>query len=238
MCNRDTGVTITIAFDDTPGFEDTTFGDRNTNSTLMRTYKQQYFPETYPNIVLLVTSWDSITPDAHNERHQFTSAAGKSIYNLFSSDLVDPHRVNVVVVVTKSMSSWDQFDDFDTVEEKNAQWTIEAGRRTGMIIDIQRKVFPKLAPWHVVFVENGGGKDMRADYPKLPNGELSHQNLFEVIRTVIEASGPHENSDLAGMHALGLLAKPESSRLAAEATTEILVRRSSETQRVSSSAFL
>ncbi|KAF8191883.1 hypothetical protein K438DRAFT_2136538 [Mycena galopus ATCC 62051] len=227
--NPETGVNITIAFDDTPGLEDTTFGDRSTHATLMRTYKQQYFPKTYPNIILVVASWDSITPDAHNERHEFTSAAGKSIYNLSFSDLVDPDRVNVVVVVTKSMSSWDEFDDFDTIEEKNAQWTIEAGRRTGLIIDIQRRVFPKLAPWDVVFVENGGGRDMRADHPRLPNGELSHQNLFEVIRTVIETSGPQKNSDLAGMHALDLLAKPESLQLAAEATKEILVRRSSET---------
>jgi hypothetical protein len=192
----------------------------------MHSYKQKYFHCTYPNVILLVASWDSITPDAHNEARHFASAIGKSMYSLSSSNLVDPHRANVVVVVTKSMSSWDQFDDFESGEEKNTQWVREADRRRSIIIDIQRKVFPNLALWKIVFVENGGGTNMRAKYPKLPDGELSHQNLFEAIRSVVETAGPDGTYDLAGMHVLDFLAGSESLDLAPPPETEILLRRS------------
>ncbi|KAJ7654759.1 hypothetical protein B0H17DRAFT_1266588 [Mycena rosella] len=228
--SSETAVTVTVAFDDTPGLEDTTYDDREANASLMRRYKQQYFPsgayQTYPNVILLVASWDSITPDAHNEPHHFTSAAGKSMYTLSLSGLVDRDRANVVVVITKSLSSWDQFDDFESVAEKNTQWTIEAGRRRGIISELQQKVFPKLAPWPTVFVENGGGRDMRIKFPTLPSGELSHQNLFEAIRSVIEHSGPDGASDLAGMHALHVLTGAEPLDLRTQPETEILVSKS------------
>ncbi|KAJ7121586.1 hypothetical protein C8R44DRAFT_167341 [Mycena epipterygia] len=230
--SSNTGVTVTIAFDDTPGFEDTTHSDRDANASLMRRYTQLCFSRgshrTYPNVILLVASWDSITPDAHNEPQHFTSALGKSMYNLSLSDLIDHSRTNVVVVVTKSMSSWNQFDDFETTAKKNNQWNIEAGRRMGIITDLQRKVFPKLAAWRTVFVENGGGRDMRMKYPKMPNGELSHQNLFQAIRGVIEAPGPDGTCDLAGMHALDVLTGAGASNLASQADIEILVRNSLE----------
>ncbi|KAJ7115296.1 hypothetical protein C8R44DRAFT_794396 [Mycena epipterygia] len=226
--NIDTGVTVTIAFDDTPGLEDTTYVDREANASLMRRYKQQYFPgggrQTYPNVILLIASWPSITPDAHNEPHHFTSAVGKSMYNLYLSGLVDPDRTNVVLVVTKSMSSWDQFDDFKTTAEKNTQWNIEAARRIGIITDLQRKVFPKMGPWPTVFVENGGGSDMGADFPVLPNGELSHDNLFKAIQKVIQIPGEH--ADLAGMHALDVLSGARFWDLEWQVEAEILLGKS------------
>jgi hypothetical protein len=206
--NRDTRVTATLAFDDTPGGADTTSSHRASNSAMIRIYKDRYFPDTeerhhtYPNIILLVASWKSITTDAHNPPADFTSALGKSMYNLSSSGLVDHARTNVVVVVTKSLSSSDEFDDYESIEEKNVQWMIEAARRRGIVADLQRKVFPRLAPWNTIFVENGGGTNVHAKYPKLPNGELSHQNLFDAIQGVFEAPGPHGSPDLTGMHAL------------------------------------
>ncbi|KAJ7121587.1 hypothetical protein C8R44DRAFT_736379 [Mycena epipterygia] len=235
--NPDTKVNVTLAFDDTPGDADTVQSDRTKNSSLVQIYKEQYFPDTipsdslgvrhktYPNIILLITSWDTITIDAHNPPDKFTSPVGISMYKLSSSGLVDDARTNVVVVVTKSMSSWNQFDDFETTAEKNIQWNIEAGRRRGIITDLQRKVFPKLAAWHTVFVENGGGVNMGTEYPILPNGELSHQNLFEAIRGVIEAPGPDGTCDLAGMHALDVLTGVKLLNLASQAETTTLVRR-------------
>jgi hypothetical protein len=224
---------MTVAFDDTPGLEDTTHGDRKANASLMRQYKEHYFPsggvQTYPNIILLVVSWAAITPDVYNEPHHFTSAVGKSMYNLCFSGLINRDRANVVVIVTKSLSSWDQFDDFESIKEKNTQWNIEAGRRRGIITDIQRKVFPDLAPWHTVFIENGGGRDMRAEYPILPDGELSHQNLFEAIRTVVQAPGRDGARDLAGSQALDLLAGAELWDLGYRAETETLVGMPSDT---------
>ncbi|KAF8191884.1 hypothetical protein K438DRAFT_1762468 [Mycena galopus ATCC 62051] len=239
----DTGVTVTLAFDDTPGGADTSYSDRAPNSALIRIYKDRCFPDTksidsssfsheerhqtYPNIILLVASWNSITTDAHNPPAHFTSPLGQSMYNLSCSGLVDHSRNNVVVVVTKSTTFMNEFDDFDTIEEKNAQWTIEAGRRKGIIVDIQRRVFPRLAPWNTVFVENGGGANiMHDEYPILPNGQLSHQNLFLAIRRIIEANSPHGTPDLAGMHALGVLTGAEPLDPKHQAETEILVKAS------------
>ncbi|KAF7335075.1 Protein hedgehog [Mycena venus] len=237
---KEKGVTVKIAFDDTPGLEDTTFGDRATNASLMRRYREQYFPEntlslpdhrrqTYPNVILLVAAWNSITPDAHNDPEHFTSALGKSMYNLQFSGLVDRERPNVLVVVTKSLSFWNQFVDCKGVEQMNAQWRLEADKRIAIIADLQRKVFPKLTLWRTVFVENGGGMDMRAEYSILPNGELSHQNLFEAIRDVIASPGQLAGFDPAGLHALCFLSGAEPFDLASKAETEILVQRSTET---------
>jgi hypothetical protein len=244
-------VPVMLAFDDTPGDADTIHTDRAANSSLIRTYKERYFPDqangvvsgevrprTFPNVILLVASWDSITPDAHNEPHHFTSALGISMYKLASSGLVDHLRTNVVVVVTKSMSFWSEFDDFDDITEKNTHWNIEAGRRKGIITDIQRKVFPKMAPWRTVFVENGSSRDLHSKYPILPNGELSHQNLFEAIRSVIETPGPHGTLNLAELHALHKLTGAGLLDRTYHAEPEILVEKSSETILVSASQLM
>jgi hypothetical protein len=124
--NRDTGVTVTLAFDDIPGGADTSYSDCASNSTLIRIYKDRCFPgtgpidssssshesrhQTYPNIILLVASWDSITTDANPPAH-FISALGKSMYKLSCSGLVDHSRT------TKSMSFMNEFDDFSGAEK-------------------------------------------------------------------------------------------------------------------------
>ncbi|KAJ7267857.1 hypothetical protein C8J57DRAFT_1325985, partial [Mycena rebaudengoi] len=196
---------ITVAFDDTPGLEDTTFEDRELNASLLHTYKLKHFPDIYPNVILLVAAWDSVTPDAQNKPDHFTSAIGKTIYALHCSNLVDDERANIVVVVTKSMSSFHQFDDYKNANEKNAQWRIEEGRRRGIITDLQRKLFPKSSPWEIVFIENGGGKDMSARFPILPDGRLSHQNLYDAIRNIIKCPGADGSLDLVGIQALQVL---------------------------------
>ncbi|KAJ7700603.1 hypothetical protein B0H16DRAFT_1834858 [Mycena metata] len=222
--------TVTVAFDDTPGLDDTTYLDRKTNAALMHKYKEKYFQDIFPNIILLVASWDSIMPDAHNKVSHFTSAIGRSMYNLFLSGLVDADRANVLVAITKSLSSWDQFDDFETQQEKNAQWRLEAGRRKGIITDLQRKIFPKVSPWEIVFIENGGGRDMRAKYPTLPDGKLSHQNLFEAISVIMQHNDPGRDGyrDLIGIHALEVLTGAEPLGPSSKAEVENLVEPSPE----------
>ncbi|KAJ7328888.1 hypothetical protein DFH08DRAFT_940517 [Mycena albidolilacea] len=214
----DTKMNVTLALDDTPGDADTTYTDQAPNTALVRTYRKRYFLSeasdghssqgywrTYPNVILLVASWDSIIEDAHNQPHEFTSAIGKSMYKLESSGLVDHDRSNVVVVITKSMSYMDEFADFVREEDKYAQWNVGAVRRRSIITSLQRKVFPNLAPWQIVFVENGGSTNIRREFPILPDGELSHQTLFMAIRAVIEIPGPDKSRDLAGIQALGLI---------------------------------
>ncbi|KAJ6551246.1 hypothetical protein B0H19DRAFT_165083 [Mycena capillaripes] len=228
--SSDTGVAISLAFDDTPGDGDTVHADGVLNSGLMGIYKTRYFPDlqqrtTYPNVILLVASWDSITEDAHNHPDHFTSAAGKSMQSLSLSGLVDPTRSNVVVVITKSMSSWDAFDDIPGLEAQRDGWIVEAEIRKGIIIDLQREVFPRLTPWEVVFVENGAENDMRAPYPVLPNRELSHQNLFDAICRLILQPGPHGKDDFAGMHALDVLTGAERLKEAQHIQSKILVSR-------------
>ncbi|KAJ7729763.1 hypothetical protein B0H16DRAFT_1893779 [Mycena metata] len=213
--NKTSAASIPVEIDDTPGLEDTTYRDREANRALLTEYQRQQFPSgIYPNVILLVASWDSITVDAHNEPHNLTSAIGKSMYHLKLSGLVDIKRPNVVVVVTKSLPTLRHLDD-RRAKERDIQWNIQANRRIGIITDIQRRVFPDLTiPWEVVFIENGGGTDMHATYPTLPNGKISHQNLFDAIRHVIERRGPGGLYDLAGHQALDVLtgAEPLDSR--------------------------
>ncbi|KAJ6470878.1 hypothetical protein C8R45DRAFT_937044 [Mycena sanguinolenta] len=225
-----TSTTVTVAFDDTPGLEDTTYLDRKTNAKLMHRYKERYFQDIFPNVILLVGSWDSIMPDAHNEVSHFTSPIGRSMYNLSLSGLVDSQRTNVLVVITKCLSSWDQFDDFETREEKEAQWTLQAGMRKGIITDLQRKIFPKSSPWDIVFIENGGGRDMSAKFPILPDKTLSHQNLFEAISDLMErnGSGPDGCRDLVGIQALQVLTGVEPLVASSTADVENLVEQSPE----------
>ncbi|KAJ6561743.1 hypothetical protein B0H19DRAFT_1068483 [Mycena capillaripes] len=196
---------ITVAFDDSPGLEDTTFEDRELNASLLHTYKFKHFRDIYPNVILVVAAWESITPDAHNEPVHFTSAIGKTIYALYRSNLVDDERANIVVAVTKAMSSFHQFDDYKTDKEKHTQWRIEEGRRRGIITDLQRKMFPRSSPWEIAFIENGGGSDMRAKLPVLPDGLLSHQNLYDAIHKSIKRPGSDGSLDLVGIQALQVL---------------------------------
>ncbi|KAJ6488914.1 hypothetical protein C8R45DRAFT_1074063 [Mycena sanguinolenta] len=212
---RDIVPSFSLAFDDTPGLEDTTYDDRDINASLMRKYGERYLHgnnRIYPNIILFVVSWATITPDADNDPNHFTSAAGKTIQSLSSSGLVDSDRSNVIVVVTKSLSSWKQYNSFSKADakDKDRQWNTDADRRRTIITNIQRKVFPRLPPWQIIFIENGGGSDMRATYPTLPNRELSHQNLLDAIRKLIEHPGSRGTCDVAGIHALDVLtgAKP------------------------------
>ncbi|KAK7065105.1 protein hedgehog [Favolaschia claudopus] len=218
---------LTVVFDDTPGLDDTTYLDRKTNAALMQRYKEKYFSDIFPNVILLVAAWDSITPDAHNKVSHFTSPVGRSMYNLSLSGLVDSERPNVVVVITKSLSSWDQFDDYDNQRQKNGQWRIEAGLREGIVIDLQRKIFPSHSPWHIVFIENGGGRDMTAQFPILPNGVQSHQNLFDAITEIVGCDKPG-CSDLIGMQALQVLAGAEPLGPSSKAEVQNLVEQSPE----------
>ncbi|KAK7065104.1 protein hedgehog, partial [Favolaschia claudopus] len=221
---------IILGLDDTPGYGDNTSEDRGTNLALIRLYQERFYSPSiripwrrYPNVVLIVTSWNSLTIDAHNAPEKFTSPLGQSMFKVAQAGLVDPQRPNVIVVVTKSLSFMSEFDDYKTQAEKDEQWKIEAGRRRGIITDLQRKLFPKLAQWPIVFIENGGGKHVHHQYPMLPNGELSHQNLFEAIQCVIEGKGNEEASDLAGMQALQLLTGAEPFGKSFEPQKEILV---------------
>ncbi|KAJ7890842.1 hypothetical protein B0H14DRAFT_2560968 [Mycena olivaceomarginata] len=210
---------VTLALDDTPGYADNTYDDRGANLALIKIYQELYFSESaglqwrrYPNIILLVTSWNTITVDAYNAPECFTSPVGQSMFKLSHAGLVDLRRTNVIVVVTKSLSFMSEFDDYKTQQEKHEQWNIEAGRRKGIITDLQRKVFPKSIPWPIIFIENGGGQQVHHRYPTLPNGELSHQNLFDAIRGVIEQKGPKGASDLAGVQALQLITGAKTLR--------------------------
>jgi hypothetical protein len=245
--DNETGVTVTVAFDDTPPDEDTTYSDRHINASLMRQYRERYFPEVqshlvndssrlairrsiYPNVILLVAAWNSITPEAYEVPEHFTSDTGKSILNLKVSGLVDVERTNVIVVVTKSMSSWDQFDDYESKEEKDVQWNAEAAIRCDTILALQRRAFPKSTKWPVVFVENGGGSNMHTPYRTLPNGELSHQNLFEAIHDVISPPEQRTGDDVARVRALRFLTGKESLPLGStlDITSEVLVSRPTE----------
>ncbi|KAJ7217558.1 hypothetical protein C8J57DRAFT_1395678 [Mycena rebaudengoi] len=134
----------------------------------LSTYKLKHFPDIYPNVILLVAAWDS-------------SALGKTIYTLYCSNLVDDERANIVVVTTN---------------EKNAQWRIEEGRRRG-IIPTSNGNFPQIVPWEIVFIENGGGKDMSAKF--------HHQNLYDAIQNIIKCPSADGSLDLVGIQALQVL---------------------------------
>ncbi|KAJ7457139.1 hypothetical protein B0H11DRAFT_2320712 [Mycena galericulata] len=227
---------VTLSFDDTPGIGDTTNDDRATNSSLLRIYSNKHFTtkegKVYPNIVLLVATWASITLDAHNAP-QFTSALGKSMKQLYHSGLVDHERPNVIVVVTKSLSDWSQFEDLKTDREKDACWIKEAGDRQEIIVAIQRRLSPGLQPWKVVFIENldtsftKDGIDPRVrthKFPVLPNREISHQNLFLAMRGLVE---PADGAlDITGLHALQVVSGADRLNVNSLAPPEILVHRS------------
>ncbi|KAJ7697989.1 hypothetical protein B0H14DRAFT_3037834, partial [Mycena olivaceomarginata] len=221
--NKDLSSDITFAFDDTLGLEDNTFEDRELNASLLLRYKVNHFTNIYPNVIVLVAAWESITPDAHNEPAHFTSALGKTIYALYRSNLVDEERANIVVVVTKALSSFHQFDNYKMMKEKRAYWRVEEGRRRGIITDLQRKMFARSSAWEIVFVENGGGKDMTAKFPVLPDGLLSHQNLYYSICNIIKRPSSDGSLDLVGIQALQVLTGAGPLNSLAEARTEVLV---------------
>ena len=130
------GISLDLTFDDTPGTEDTTFADRETNSRLFRKYCQTYFSaalrcreawlfaelareygqeisssafrsRVYPNAILVFTSWGTVKCDAHNDVANFTSPLGRSLRILASSGLYDAERQNVIVVVTHALVQYE-----------------------------------------------------------------------------------------------------------------------------------
>ncbi|KAJ6561737.1 hypothetical protein B0H19DRAFT_1259386 [Mycena capillaripes] len=208
--STETATTVAVAFDDTPGFQSTTEEDRELNKTLMTTYKQEYFEGTYPNVILLVATWDLIIPNAEHQFPHITSAVGRSMQSLRDSGLVDNKRANVVVVVTKSLSSH-LFTDLKSRKDKtkNNAWLTEAEKCRTLIAKLQRKILPKSPEWETVFIENGGGKDMKAKYPKLPDRNLSHDNLYRAICKIVESPEPYGIGDLAGIQALQVLSGAE-----------------------------
>jgi hypothetical protein len=216
---------ITVAFDDTAGLEQTTFEDRELPTSLLHTYKLRHFADIYPNVILLVVAWDSIKldPQAHNGPAHFTTAIGKTIYDLHRANLVDEKRANIVVVVTKSLSSLSQSYDHKPTKEKRGEWRTEEGRRRGIITDLQRRMFPRSSPWEIVFIENGGGKDMSAKLPVLPDGLLSHQNLYDAICNIIKRPSSDGSLDLVGIQALQVLTGAGPLGSLSEARTEVLV---------------
>lgn len=214
-----TGINVTLSFDDTPGLEDTKYASRERNAALMRNYGAKYYPEvpteilglhdrargkTYPNLIILAASWDSVKMD-DNEPADFTSSIGKTIYYLTNTDLIDHQHPNVVVVVTKSLTFWCDYDDFDSEEEKGEQWQRDADEKSTIINDLRSKTFPSSNPWPVIFVENGGGKKVLQRHRTLPNGELSHQNLFQAIAGIMTKA-----QDLVGIQALRFVTGAES----------------------------
>ncbi|KAK7040486.1 hypothetical protein R3P38DRAFT_2768798 [Favolaschia claudopus] len=208
VCNPgcESAASITVAFDDTPRFRSTTQGDRGVNDELMRRYKRRYFDHTYPNVILLVASWDSIIPYAEHPTPQETNVVGRSMQSLRNSGLVDEDRVNVVVVVTKSLSCMAEFSDHPRSKDKEHAWMARAKLCSDMISKLQAQIIPGSPSWETVFIENGGGKDMTAEFLQLPDGRLSHQNLYNAIQTLVQAPGAHGIRDLAGIQALQILA--------------------------------
>jgi hypothetical protein len=214
--------TSTICFDDTPSSDDTTYGDRMTALSLIAAYKEKHFPNQgssydspiYPNVILIIADRISLTPDAHNYP-TFTSPLGKAMYNLCRSKLVDLVRPNVIIVVTKSLSYWHQFDDYAKTKDKNEQWKIDAAQREAIIKDLHRKIFhdSHSFDWPIIFVENGGGSDVTAEYAQLPDGQLSHQNLFKAMCQLIENTADGKGGDILGVSILQLFAMPANLKL-------------------------
>jgi hypothetical protein len=123
------------------------------------------------------------------------------MYNLSFADLVDHNRSSVIVVITKSLAVWDELDDFKSDKEKNEEWKCRAEDRRKIVDELRQKVFPDSSPWETVFIENGGGSDMRAKFPTLPDSQQSHQNLCDAIRSIVDPDGGHK-SPRGGIQAL------------------------------------
>ena len=148
--------------------------------------------DTYPNIILLVISWDSVKIDHSSIR--------KTIHYLAQSYLVDEERQNVIVVVTKSLTYWNDYEDFSPQRDKDKEWQVDVDLKTRIINDLRSELFMSSISWPVVFVENGGGLSGRQRV--LPNGETSPHNLFKAIQELVAAHEPFGIPDLVGIHAL------------------------------------
>lgn len=203
-----TGISITLSFDDSPGLDDTRPGMKMQLEALVKEYGQKYYPDvphtdiarldksahfrrkTYPNAILLVATWDSVKRNAE-------SAIEKTIRFLAHSDLIDETHQNVIVVVTKALTFWSDYDDLSSEVKKKQQWKQDADEKAQIINDLRSKALSSSNTWQVVFVENGGGKNIHRTHRMLPNGELSHQNLFDtILKNFTEAR------DLVGIQAL------------------------------------
>lgn len=217
--NHQTGVSVTVSFDDTPGLKDTKSDNNGLIDALMRDYGEKYYPtvrkvfpddrgKIYPNIIMLVASWDSIKRDA-NEPANFTSSIGKTMYSLSRVGLFDVERPNVIVVVTKALTFWSDYERFSSEDEKNGQWKRDADEKAEIINNIRSRIFPSSKPWEIVFIENGGGQKIFRANRKLPNDQLSHQNLFDAILRIVGSA-----EDLVGTFALQAMvgALSDSSR--------------------------
>ncbi|THV00784.1 hypothetical protein K435DRAFT_837135 [Dendrothele bispora CBS 962.96] len=198
------GTPFSVSFVDTPGYADTTYTDRELNNSLISLYKQKYFPDVpstedqkYPNVILLITEWNSIHSDSHNSPN-FTSAIGKSMWNLKHSGLIDPHCSNVIVVVTKSLSSLTDECPEGTASESDREtwWRVAASKRRIHIEDLRQTIFPRLSKWPIVFIENGSDQNLDSDHKILPNEELSHQNLFKAIFDMVSSESEVDASGL------------------------------------------
>ncbi|KAJ7874378.1 hypothetical protein B0H13DRAFT_2348576 [Mycena leptocephala] len=185
VTSKEIASTVTVAFDDTPGFQSKTQEDRSLNETLMQRYKAEYFDGTFPNVILLLATWESVLLNAENESPHITSIVGRSMYSLRSSGLVDNERPNVVVVITKSLTSPDE-----SVDLRDKNHCIKSSR----IVDLE------------------------------DDGELSHENLYDAIRTIVEHRGPHEIGDLAGIQALQVLSGAQPLGQNVRTDTQVLVR--------------
>ena len=210
------GISITLSFDDSPGLDDRTSKKRARMETLVGEYDRKYYPDmsptdlarvstsahfrgkTYPNAILLVTSWDSVRRDAES------SSIGTTMQYLAGSGLIDHQHPNVVVVVTKALTFWSDYDDFDE-DQKGKQWQRDAHEKSTIINDLRSNTFSSSTTWPVIFVENGGGKKILRRHRTLPNGELSHQNLFEAIARIVTQA-----KDLVGIQALRFVTGADS----------------------------
>lgn len=142
-------IQMELAFDDTPGLEDTTVADRVPNAVLFHRYCQLFSPslraneiremslflsshdapktvsspsfrsQAYPNAILVTVALDTIKHDAQNDIKDFHSPLGKTIRALNSSGLYDRHRPNVVILVTKALGAWNE-DTRDATTTKDA----------------------------------------------------------------------------------------------------------------------
>ena len=193
-------IELTVSFDDTPGFGDTIFNDRVRNQALLDRYARNHFPKldgsqpTYPNVILIVTSWDSVKEENH------PPSMDKTIQYLSRSGLVDNKRGNVIVVVTKSLSFFNDYED-SSQRGREKCWREDAEKKKSIINGLRSKAFAGSdSEWPVVFVENGGGTSAKPR--RLPNGESYPKNLFNTIQTLVCLAHPNEPQDLVGIAAL------------------------------------
>jgi hypothetical protein len=201
-----------LCYDDTPGFSDTTDADRERIQELIRNYEDHVYPDrprsvlkqfsrerfrekVYPNAIFLVTSWDRIKGNQ-------PSSICEAMDYLNGSGLIDHLYPNVIVVVTKSLSSMTDYEDCDF---KDDEWQKDAAAKTRIVDKLRSERFSSSKPWPIVFIENGGGKEILREYRNLPNGERSHQSLFNAIFGGTDGREKEKEKDPVGLHALRFL---------------------------------